>query len=958
MAALWPLWAALLALPVGMSASLFFVRNIKVPKSDIAIDACDLPDPFPEVKEPIQDPLLEPPAYVSERTEEAPLEPEELLPEQPSVFEVPPDHGPVASVPPAEAFDPQEQADLVSHINNVLRDAPVLARGPINPLGDAVLHKIADGELLGSLLAQNAPDAIDLRALNAAPTGGPALAPELALENHTLLVNAAASVGAAVPQIHETQLLFAPDNKQVALQQAYNIIKNGLLSKINAATVPFLAQLLEDGEKPGQVPPEALLSRWVNKHVDDYLMQHPQDRRRLPTEHVVSEALDGDITTQLAMALHQAAKEPLLSVSNTILPTVPIVPNATGSPSSGAWATSGATTRDPAMTASASVPSTVLMPQSAAAGGGGGPPPGAAPGSTSLSMPIQQTILPTTVQMPLAAANAGEGLPELFWRASPDARAKQVIDHAIAAAGPKIFAVAPSDLTEPRPRMQQCFVASVVNALGAGGGEEGELDTYEEETNDSAEARVFKNWAASLGLKLNMKDLFSDSCSGIVLLKVMERLQPGSVDWDRVKGTPKNKYEKVANCNYAVKMAKELGLKLTGISGQDIAEGNEKLLLAVWWQLMRKDFMQFLDELDMDQAHVLTWANAQVARRGTDIQLSRFGDPAIKSGVFLLQLMKAVAPKAIKEDDIKPGRSELDRQLNAKLAISTSHKMGARVFCGWQDILEARPKLMLSMVAAIMSVYLKTNNFTKDDVLRDLRRGSVALQSMRASQRGSGDSLRPADAQPGTKLAMAWAKPHVAGASQDVAAKMASNWAKPHKLVEAMKDNLDADGRATHSPRSPTLRSPTAAPALTQAGGSRQEQGAADPRPRARLRGAVRPRLPGEPRLAAALLPRSTQRPRQHGERRLALVRPDRADRRGGGRRRFRPEGRPRKGSGGIRARVVRSRHRPRLHPPRPSDGEGVCAAAARPAARPAAAPRSRRRGAREAGRRGGAQTS
>jgi len=304
-AALWPLWAALLALPVGMSASLFFVRNIKVPKSDIAIDACDLPDPFPEVKEPLQEPLLEPPAYVSERMEEAPLEPEELMPEQPSVFEVPPDHGPVASIAPAEAFDPQEQADLVSHINNVLRDAPVLAGGPINPLGDAVLHKIADGELLGSLLAQNAPDAIDLRALNAAPTGS-ALTPELALENHTLLVNAAASVGAAVPQIHETQLLYAPENKQVALQQAYNIIKNGLLSKINAATVPFLAQLLEDGEKPGQVPPEALLSRWINKNVEDYLMQHPQDRRRLPADHVVSEALDGDITTQLAMALHQA----------------------------------------------------------------------------------------------------------------------------------------------------------------------------------------------------------------------------------------------------------------------------------------------------------------------------------------------------------------------------------------------------------------------------------------------------------------------------------------------------------------------------------------------------------------------------------------------------------------------------------------------------------------------------
>ena len=61
----------------------------------------------------------------------------------------------------------------------------------------------------------------------------------------------------------------------------------------------------------------------------------------------------------------------------------------------------------------------------------------------------------TTVHMPLASANAGEGLPETFWRAGPEARAKQVIDHAIAGAGPKVFAVAPSDLAKPRPRMQQ-----------------------------------------------------------------------------------------------------------------------------------------------------------------------------------------------------------------------------------------------------------------------------------------------------------------------------------------------------------------------------------------------------------------------------------------------------------------------------------------------------------------------
>ena len=670
-----------------------------------------------------------------------------------------------AEVDPQEAFDPQEQADMVSHINNVLRDAPVLSGGPMNPLGNDVLHKVAGGELLGSLLATSDPDALDLRALNTAPLDGSDLSPEAQLENHTLLVNAAASVGAAVPMIHETQLLYAPQHKQVALQQAYNIIKHGLLSKINVMTQPHLAALLADGEKPGQVPPEALLSRWINKQVDDYLRQHPQDRRRLPTEIAVSETLDGDVSTQLAMALHQVAKEPMLSVGNSILPTVPIAPQGVGGEApaaGGAWGSSalggkgsllrsaedgaaaasrapptahGGTdelntsidhrTNDPALARStASAPTTPFVSQLAAA----------PPGSTTLPMPLQQTILPTSVQMPLAAVNAGEGLPEAFWRAGPEARAKQVVDHAIAAAGPKIFAVAPSDLTQPRPRMQQCFVASVVDAFGDGG-EEGELDTYEEETNDAAEGRVFKNWAASLGLKLNMKDLYADSCTGIVLLKVMERLQPGSVDWSRVKGSPKNRYEKGDNCEYALGVARKLGCKVVGIQGSDIAEGNEKLLLAVWWQLMRKDLLQFLDELDMDSAHVLAWANARVLSAGCDVQLSKFGDPAVKSGVFLLELMRAVAPLAIREDLIKPGITELERQLNAKLAISTAHKMGARVFCGWQDILEARPKLVLSMIAAVMSVDMLKTKATKQDVMRGVERAQVLRESLRASGR-------------------------------------------------------------------------------------------------------------------------------------------------------------------------------------------------------------------------------
>ena len=264
-----------------------------------------------------------------------------------------------------------------------------------------------------------------------------------------------------------------------------------------------------------------------------------QDRRRLPTDHAVSDGLDGDITTQLAMALHQVAKEPLLSVGNTVLPTVPIVPRVVGdTPTTGAWgggggggasdplssggelqptqpftpqsaanaptdsaptggqqgardpliqsaagdggsasplsaaagpsgissslqhatndpslarstavapstpfvaqpadgsvaeasALSSITSRDPMMAAgSTNVPTTPFVPQSAAAAAGSGGAAGGAPGSSTLPMQLHQAVIPTTVQMPLASANAGEGLPETFWSAPAEAQAGRAV---------------------------------------------------------------------------------------------------------------------------------------------------------------------------------------------------------------------------------------------------------------------------------------------------------------------------------------------------------------------------------------------------------------------------------------------------------------------------------------------------------------------------------------------------
>jgi hypothetical protein len=47
-------------------------------------------------------------------------------------------------------------------------------------------------------------------------------------------------------------------------------------------------------------------------------------------------------------------------------------------------------------------------------------------------------------------------------------------------------------------------------------------------------------------------------------------------------------FQKVENGNYAVNVAKEMGLRLVNVGGEDIVNHKMKLILAIIWQLMRK----------------------------------------------------------------------------------------------------------------------------------------------------------------------------------------------------------------------------------------------------------------------------------------------------------------------------------------------------------------------------------
>lgn len=141
-----------------------------------------------------------------------------------------------------------------------------------------------------------------------------------------------------------------------------------------------------------------------------------------------------------------------------------------------------------------------------------------------------------------------------------------------------------SDIVKGNPKLNLAFVANLFNThpgLEPLSQEElAALDSSLFNSEGSREARAFCLWINSLGIDPFVNNLFEDLRDGIIILKVMDIVQPGIVDWSKVNTKePLNKFKKVENCNYAVTLGKQMKFSLVGIAGSDIHDGNQTLTL-------------------------------------------------------------------------------------------------------------------------------------------------------------------------------------------------------------------------------------------------------------------------------------------------------------------------------------------------------------------------------------------
>ena len=148
------------------------------------------------------------------------------------------------------AFDASERMTLVKHLNWALRgDVDVERLLPIDPSGDDVFACTSTGILLGKFVAYVDVSALDARALNLEHGGQ--LRQDQMLQNQTLVMNAATSIGCGVAGLSAQGLVAASDDtQQGCLHLAWNLTRSGLLNPISVDKNPALLGLLLPGEDP------------------------------------------------------------------------------------------------------------------------------------------------------------------------------------------------------------------------------------------------------------------------------------------------------------------------------------------------------------------------------------------------------------------------------------------------------------------------------------------------------------------------------------------------------------------------------------------------------------------------------------------------------------------------------------------------------------------------------------
>jgi hypothetical protein len=164
-------------------------------------------------------------------------------------------------------------------------------------------------------------------------------------------------------------------------------------------------------------------------------------------------------------------------------------------------------------------------------------------------------------------------------------------------------------------------------------------DDYENLNWVRVQKKTFTRWCNTYLLERRSKieDLSLDLADGLNLIALLEQISSKTVAPSYNKN-PKIRVQKIENVNFSLEFLKKEGIKLVGVGGGDIVDGNLKLILGLIWTIILRYQIQ-VNEGNSARADLLEW----VRQRIPEYNINNFaGDWS--SGRAICALGEAVQP--------------------------------------------------------------------------------------------------------------------------------------------------------------------------------------------------------------------------------------------------------------------------------------------------------------------------
>src|SRR6201996_11360 len=176
-------------------------------------------------------------------------------------------HGSSANT--THTINEDERTEFTRHINAVLAgDADLGHKLPFATDTFEMFDECKDGLVLAKLINDSVPDTIDERVLNKPGKKIKTLNAFHMTENNNIVIESAKGIGCSVVNVGAGDIIEVREHLILGL--IWQIIRRGLLGKIDIKLHPELYRLLEDDETLDQflrLPPEQILLRWFNYHL-------------------------------------------------------------------------------------------------------------------------------------------------------------------------------------------------------------------------------------------------------------------------------------------------------------------------------------------------------------------------------------------------------------------------------------------------------------------------------------------------------------------------------------------------------------------------------------------------------------------------------------------------------------------------------------------------------------------